>query len=169
MASPTATPTAVPRKTSRRKSPSTCRACTFSALVLQGGNGESQAVSGDLDHRPKEHHGDAIVDEAFPLDDNAEPLDHGEFLEQCHHGNGVGGRQHGGGDQANLPAMSPLIRLATGTKTAVVSTMPMMTPGMARNRMARLLLRKDLRSTWNAASNSRMGRKTCNSNGRAAA
>ena len=43
--------------------------------------------------------------------------------------------------------ISPLISWATGTKTAVVSTMPMMTPGMARNRMARRLLRKDLRST----------------------
>ena len=59
--------------------------------------------------------------------------------------------------------ISPLISLAAGTKTAVVSTMPMMTPGMARNRMARRLLRKDLRSTWNAASKSRMGRKSCNS------
>ena len=73
------------------------------ALAIQGGNAETQAVSGDLDHDAKEHHGDAIVDEAFTLDDNAEPLRHGEFLEQCHHGNGIGGRQHGGGDQANLP------------------------------------------------------------------
>ena len=44
------------------------------ALVIQGGNAETQAVSGDLDHDAKEHHGDAIVDEAFTLDDNAEPL-----------------------------------------------------------------------------------------------
>ena len=59
--------------------------------------------------------------------------------------------------------ISSWINLATGTKAAVVSNMPMMTPGMARNRMACRLLRKDLRFTWNAASNSRMGRKTCNS------
>ena len=44
------------------------------ALAIQGGNGETQAISGDLDHDAKEHHGDAVVDEAFTLDDNAEPL-----------------------------------------------------------------------------------------------